>query len=244
MSKGACAGILLCGLLLLTFWICIQGVQRLPDGQFTETDGYFYYWQASLISEHGPLPARDMHRWLPIGRDLGQTLNLYGYVLAYAHKAIVWVFPNLSLYHVCLYLPVVCFCIGLGALCLYFYHTYGWMFSLSACVILATLPGSIERSTAGFGDRDAFCLMLGLLAVVTYLLSIQAETPRKRLIWTLISGFIVFLGGLSWEGFGVFLSVIIVVELWRFLTSETEEGLGLYAVWVCCFVPTLTLASL
>ena len=140
-------------------------------------------------------------------------------------------------------MPVVCFCIGLGALCLYLYLTYGLMFSFTAGVILATLPGSIERSTAGFGDRDAFCLMLGILAVVTYLVSLQTETPRKRLIWTLISGFTVFLGGLSWEGFGVFLSVIIVVELWRFLTTETEERLGLYTVWVCCFVPTLYLAS-
>ena len=117
------------------------------------------------------------------------------------------------------------------------------MFSFTAGLILATLPGSIERSAAGFGDRDAFCLMLGILSVVIYLASLQAGTPHKRLFWTLASGFIVFLGGISWEGFGVFLSVIIVIELWRFLTSETEEGLGHYILWVCCFVPTLYLAS-
>ena len=229
--------------LLLAFWIRVQGVESLPIGQFTETDGYFYYWQASLISEHGHLPARDMHRWLPVGRDLGQTLNLYGYVLAYTQKSVSLIFPNITLYHVCFYMPVVCFCIGLGALCFYLYHTYGLLFSSIVGVLLATLPGSIERSTAGFGDRDAFCLMIGLLAVVTYLTSLETQTPRKRLIWTLISGLIVFLGGISWEGFGVFLSVIIVVELWRFLTTETEEGLGFYALWVCCFVPTLYLAS-
>ena len=243
MSKGARAGILLCCLLLIAFWIRIQGVERLLDGQFTETDGYFYYWQASLITEHGHLPERDIHRWLPLGRDLGQTLNLYGYVLAYIHKAVAWIFPNITLYDICIYMPIVCFCIGLGALCLYLYYTYGLMFSFTAGLILATLPGSIERSAAGFGDRDAFCLMLGIFAVTTYLVSVQAQRPRIRLLWTLISGFFVFLGGLSWEGFGVFLSVIIVVELWRFLTSETEEGLGHYILWVCCFVPTLYLAS-
>ena len=230
-------------LVFLAFWIRIQSVERIRDGQFTETDGYFYYWQASLISEHGHLPVRDMHRWLPLGRDLGQTLNLYGYVLAYTHKAVALVFQNITLYHVCLYMPVICLCIGLGALCLYLYHIYGLMFSFTAGLILVTLPGSIERSTAGFGDRDAFCLMLGILAVVTYLISLEVETPRKQLFWTLASGFIVFLGGISWEGFGVFLSVIIVVELYRFLTSETEEELGLYVLWVCCFVPTLYLAS-
>lgn len=234
---------ILLGILLLSCWIRIQGTERIPDGQFTGNDPYFYYWQASLISEHGHLPARDMNRWLPVGRDLGQTVNLYGYVLAYAHKAIALVFPNITLYHVSLYMPVVCFCIGLGSLCLYLYHAYGLMFSFIAGVILATLPGSIERSTAGFGDRDAFSLMIGILAVVTYLMSIETETPRKRLIWTLVSGFTAFIGGMSWEGFGVFLNVIIVVEMWRFLMSETEDRLGLYVLWVCCFVPTLYLAS-
>ena len=230
-------------LLLLAFWIRVQGIERLPAGQFTETDGYFYYWQAQIISQHGQLPERDMNRWLPIGRDLGQTLNLYGYILAYSHKAVAWMFPNLRLYHVSLYMPAVCFCIGLGALCLFLYHSYGLMFSITAGVILATLPGSIERSSAGFGDRDAFCLMIGILAIITYLTSLRVEHPRYRLLWTLISGFTVFLGGLSWEGFGVFLSVIIVVEIWRFLTSETEERLRIYALWVCCFVPTLYFAS-
>ncbi len=184
-----------------------------------------------------------MHRWLPLGRDLGQTLNLYGYVLAYTHKTVSVVFANVSLYHVTLYTPVICFCIGLGALCLFLYPSYGLMFSLTVGLILATLLGSIERSTAGFGDRDAWCLMMGLLAVLTYLMSLRAERPRQRLLWTLTSGFTVFIGGLSWEGFGVFLSVIIVVECWRFLSTETEEGLSLYLLWVLTFVPTLYAAS-
>ncbi|RKU05853.1 hypothetical protein C6503_26805 [Candidatus Poribacteria bacterium] len=234
---------LLASVLALACWIRIPSGEQCPDGQFTETDGYFYYWQAKLISEHGRLPARDMHRWLPVGRDLGQTLNLYGYVLAYAHKTTAFCFPNVSLYHVVLYMPVICFCIGLGAVCLLLYQTHGWVFSTIAGVILATLPGSIERSTTGFGDRDAWCLMTGILTVITYLISLRAEHPHNRLLWTLVSGFTVFLGGISWEGFGVFLSVIIVVEIWRFLTSETEEGFGLYVLWVCCFVPTLYFVS-
>ena len=232
-----------CCLLLIAAWIRVQGVERLPAGQFTETDAYFYYWQAQLISEHGHLPERDMHRWLPLGRDLEQTLNLYGYVLAYAHKAVAWVFPNISLYHVTLYMPVICFCVGLAALCFFLYHTYGLLFSTTVGILLATLPGSIERSAAGFGDRDAWCLMIGILAVTTYLVSLQVQQKRNRFLWTLISGILTFLGGISWEGFGVFLGVILIVELWRFLTSETEDGLGFYCLWVCTFVPTLYLTS-
>ena len=234
--------ILLAGIVILAFWIRIQGIDMLPSGQFTETDSYLYYWQAQIISEYGHLPERDMNRWLPLGRDLGQTLNLYNYVLAYTHKAVVWLFPNITLYDVTFYMPIFCFCIGLFALCLFLWHTRGFLFATIVGLLLATLPGIIERSVAGFGDRDAFCLMLGILPIITYLTSLEAKTPRNRLIWTLTSGFFVFLGGMSWEGFGVFLSVIMVVELWRFLTTKTEEGLGLYTLWVCCFAPTLYFA--
>lgn len=237
------AWILISLVVFFAFWIRLQGVKNIPEGQFTGADPYLYYWQAQIISENGHLPERDMHRWLPLGRDLGQTLNLYSYALAITHKAIAWGFPNVSLYQVCLYGPVFFFCIGLAALCIFLYRSGGLLLSGMVGVLLATLPGTIDRSAAGFADRDAWCWMLGLLSVITYLVSLEAETPRKRLIWTLTSGFIVFVGGISWEGFGVFLSVILVVELWRFLSSETEERLGLYSLWVLCFVPTLYLAS-
>ena len=237
------AVVLIVSILGIAAFIRLQGTTNVPAGQLTGPDGYFYYWQAQLISEHGKLPERDMNRWLPLGRDLTQTLNLYGYVLAYAHIGIARIFPDVTLYHVIIYTPVVCFCIGLGALCLFFYRTFGILFSSIVGVLLATLPGAITRSTAGFGDRDSWCLMLGILTVTTYLVSLQSQQPRKCLLWTLASGFAMFLGGVSWEGFGVFLSIVLLVEIWRFLTSETEDRLGLYLIWVCTFVPLLYLVS-
>ncbi len=231
--------------------IRIQGTPHIPEGQFTSNDGYFYYWQAELISEHGKLPARDMHRWLPVGRDLGQTLNLYPYVLAYTNKVLSRVFPSISLYHVVFYAPVICFCMGLGVLCLFLYRTYGFLFSSMVGIFLATFPGAMIRSVAGFGDRDSWCLLLGIITVTTYLISLQMSSmclqgvvhKHKRFLWTLTSGFTAFLGCLSWEGFGVFLGVILTVEFWRFLSSETEEGLEFYLLWVCVFVPWVWLVS-
>ena len=235
--------LLFTGGLCLAFLLRVHGSGDIPDGRFTGNDAYFYYWQAHLISENGHLPERDMHRWLPLGRDLGQTLNLYGYVLAYTHKALTVLLPTLSLYHVTFYAPVFFFCLGGAVLCLFLYYTHGTLFSSSVGIILTTLPGTIDRSTAGFGDRDAWCFMLGLLSVTAYLTSLKAHKKKRRLFWTLASGCVVFLGGLSWEGFGVFISIIICVELWRFLTSETEDGLAHYLLWMLTFVPTLWIAS-
>ena len=230
-------------ILFIAFWIRIQGVATIPDGQFTGNDAYLYYWQAQVVSEQGMLPARDMHRWLPLGRDLTQSLNAYSYAIAYIYKAIAVIFPNVSLYQVSLFSPAVCFVLGLGMLCFFLYRNFGLLFSSIVGVLLATLPGVIERSAAGFSDRDSWCLMLGILAVTTYLVSLQAQRPRNRLLWTIASGSTVFLGGISWEGFGVFLSIILCVELWKFLTTDKEGGLGFYFLWVCTFVPILYLAS-
>lgn len=230
-------------ILLASFWIRIQGVDAIPDGQFTGNDPYLHYWQAQIVSEHGRLPTRDMHRWLPLGRDLGQSLNAYAYALAYTHKAITLIFRGVSLYQVALFSPAVCFMLGLGVLCFFLYRHFGLLFSSIVGVLLATLPGIVERSAAGFSDRDSWCLMLGIFAIIPYVASLQAQQPRRRLFLTLASGISVFLGGISWEGFGVFLLVIHSIELSRFLTYEKEEGLGLYLLWVCTFVPTLYLAS-
>ena len=152
--------LLLVAILFLAFWIRIQGIPLILNEQFLEPDCFLYYTQAQTIAEHGRLPERDMHRWLPLGRDNTQLLSLYAYALAYTHKALSVFLPNLSLYHLSLYhwtlyAPTVCFCIGLAALCLFLYRGYGPLFSSLVGFFMATLPSAIGRSTANLRD---YCL--------------------------------------------------------------------------------------
>jgi asparagine N-glycosylation enzyme membrane subunit Stt3 len=123
--KGIGTGLILAGLLFLTFYIRIQGVERIPDGQFTGNDAYLFYKHAQTIAEQGYLPARDMDRWLPLGRDNGQFLSLYAYAIAYTHK----IFPWVSVYDIQHYSPAVCFTLAIGVLFLFFAQCYGVMFA-------------------------------------------------------------------------------------------------------------------
>ncbi len=239
-------GTLFLGILFISIWIRIQGGERLyieigdeTVGLFTENDAYIFHWQAKKIAERGYLPARDMHRWLPIGRDNRQFLSLYAYTIAYIHKA----FPWFSLYHIQLYAPILCFTFGLGVLLLFLARTHGVIFASIVGLLLATLPGSVERSSIGFGDRDAWCWLLGVLAVTSYLWKEQMDTGPRRWIVTALAGITVCLGGLSWEGFGVFVLIILSVELWKFCTTDTENRLKEYILWVLMFVPGLYLLS-
>ncbi len=233
----------LLGLLALAFCIRLQGLEQIPDGQFTSNDAYLYYLQAQSISEHGYLPAVDKHRWLPNGRDNQQLLSLYAYALSYTHRVITKFFYQVSLHHVCLYAPVVCFVIGFGILIIFLTKTYGFSFAAIVAILLATLPGTIDRSTVGFSDRDAWCWMIGILAVTTYLWKEQMQYGKQRWYFTAIAGFFILLGGLSWEGFGFFLLIILSVELWKFCTSNAENDLMEYVLWIFMFIPWLYLIS-
>lgn len=235
--------VVLIAVLFLTFWIRIQGVERIPDEQFTGVDPYLYRWQALTISDKGYLPARDMHRWYPLGRDNGQLLSLFSYAIAYTHKAVGWIFPKLTLYHIQLYAPPVCWTLGLGVLMFFLMQSYGVLFAATAGILLATLPGSIVRSAAGFGDRDAWCWMMAVVVVTSYLWKEQTAPGWRRWFRTALCGFTVFLGGLSWETFGVFVLIIIAVEYWKFCTTDTEVHLKEYILWVLMFVPGLLLLS-
>lgn len=237
------AYLLLLSILLIAFWIRIQGRDNIPEGQFTGKDAYLYYWMTNIISEQGGLPTLDMHRWMPFGRDLEGILPFYSYVPAYVHKGISLFFPEVILYHVALFVPVLCFVFGLGVLCVFLYHTSDIFSACIVGIILATLPITILRSTIGFADRDSWCFLLGVLTVTTYLWKYQTQTPRHRYLLSAVSGAFAFLGGLSWSGFGVFICIILAVEIWQFLISEREETLGEYLIWVLMFVPTLYLFS-
>lgn len=235
--------ILLCAIVLLACWIRVQGTSRLPDGQFTSNDAYLFAGQAQEIAEQEVLPARDMRRWLPHGRDNGQIFPLYAYTIAYTHKAIGWISPKLTLYHIQVYISAICFTLGLGVLCFFLARVYGITFAAIVTLLLATLPGSIERSAAGFGDRDAWCWMLGIFAIISHLWKEGMEPGPRRWIATILAGFTVFLGGLSWEGFGFFVLMIVGVELWKFCSTDTEQHLKEYLLYILMFAPWLYLIS-
>lgn len=243
IAKHFGAFLLFIFILIVAGWIRIQVLNRIPKGQFTSTDAYRYAREVDIITKHWVLPKRDMSRWLPLGRDVEQALNLYPYVIAYTHKLITLLFTNVKPYSVQFFAPVVCFLLGMGILCFFLYRKFGFDIAFTVGLFLAVMPGTVDRSSAGFGDRDSWCWLLGILTVVTYLWKEQTQQKYYRVFLTLLSGFFMLLGGFSWEGFGVFTLVILAVEFWRFLTTDRETRLTEYLLWVFMFVPWLYLFS-
>ncbi len=86
-------------------------------------------------------------------------------------------------------------------------------------------------------------MVLAVLAIVIYLYRERMSSGPRRLIATALCGLVVFLGGLSWEAFGIFVLIILSAELWKFCTTDTENNLKEYILWMLMFVPWLYLIS-
>ena len=90
----------------------------------------------------------------------------------------------------------------------------------------------MARSAAGYADRDAFCLLLGIVALYAYVRRIESESRRAGMLWVTCSGVATGALGLSWEGAGIFVVIIVASEALRFLVGRyTSWDLAEYVLW-------------
>ena len=203
------------------------------DGRFTGNDAYLYYRQAQRIVEEGGLPERDMERWLPLGRDLAYHHNLYSYVLAYSYKTARIFHRDLTLYSVACYAPPVLFVLTALLFAAAIWTCIGMEYALFAGLLFVFSPSIANRTAVGFGDRDAFCLFLGVLMGALYLWQLKSSGQRRRrLVLAGAAGLTAVVGCLAWEGFGLFVLCALIPMAaagWR----DKERAMDLYIFSSC-----------
>ena len=195
---------------LSAFFLRIQTLPNLSDGYLLGTDAYRFFRQAELIDQHGSLPDRDMMRWLPFGRDLAQQLSLSSYLIVSLHRIFRVFSDSWTLYQTTVYYPVICYCAAIVVLYFLIVTIWNRQVALIALAIAAVIPSSLPRSFAGFADRDAFCLFLTLCMSLAYVKGIHSQRSYSAAIWTILSAIFAILLGLTWEGAGLFIAVIVL----------------------------------
>lgn len=227
----------LCFSILLGFSIRTLNLPQLKEKYLLEGDCYRFLRQADIIASKGRLPQIDPMRWQPMGRDLSTHLNLFSYALAYSHRLLQLIQPNLTIYQVALYSSVSCYSLCLLFLYLIWRQIFDPSIGVLAVNLSAIFPSlNLHRSTAGFADRDAFCLLLWLGAFLFYLMSID-NRQIKAIIYAVISGIMAGMLALSWEGCGLATAIIAVWICLQILRGRFEPHDALvYSVWYTCYI--------
>ncbi|RKU18739.1 hypothetical protein C6503_08785 [Candidatus Poribacteria bacterium] len=137
-----------------------------------------------------------------------------------------------------MYYPVILFILTL----IIFFGLTNLLFnksiSLIALTIFATIPATIDRTHAGWVDRDPLSLLTWLACVYFYVKAYQALSQEKRYLpLALLSGISMGALGLTWPGVGL-LSIIIVVfnAAKLFIRSYDQKKFYIYLCW---YIPSV-----
>ena len=227
-------------ILLLSIVLC--GVIRvanisLLEGDVFDPDSARFLRQAKLIVEDGGLPNIDSQRWSPVGVEMDHRLTLFPYVLAGSFKGLSVFAPSLTIEDVAIVFPVI---LSILSGCLLFLlinrltDTYTALLSVNLAVI--SLPW-VARTTAGYVDRDIFVLFIMLASYYFYVRAYQTEPQQKQLLFSAASGVLMALVGLTWEGSGLLIAVIVGIEFIRFITIPFKKFA--FHRYLCWIVPLL-----
>ena len=126
------------------------------------------------------------------------------------------------------------FFFSLSLIVFYFllHRFFGWQTALLTINLCVVVPSTLGRSVVGNVDRDAFCLFLAFVSYYLYLRAYQSNLLRNRLVLGLLSGAVMTLLGLTWQGVGLFISIIVFLNfILFFLPTYRHSDFYLYLAW-------------
>ena len=205
----------------------------LLQGDVFDPDSARFLRQAKLIVEDGELPDVDNQRWSPIGIEMEHRLTVFPHVLAGLFKGLSLLVSSLTLEDVAILFPIIFSVLSGGMLYLLINRltdTYTALLSVNLAII--SWPW-VARTTAGYADRDALVLFFTIASYYFYVRAYQTKPRRKQLLFSFASGILMALVGLTWEGSGLLIVVIVGVEFIRFITRPFKKWeLYRYLCWI------------
>ena len=197
-----------------------------------DPDSARYLRQAEIILEQGQLPSTDMLRQYPIGKGSETQLSVYPYTLAALYKGVSLLFRSVTLEQIGMFSSLFFFSLSLIVFYLLLHRLLGWQTALLTINLCVVVPSTLGRSVIGNVDRDAFCLFLALVSYYLYLRAYQSNPLRNRLMLGLLSGAVMILLGLTWQGVGLFISIIVFLNfILFFLPTYRHSDFYLYLAW-------------
>lgn len=219
--------------LLMSVLVRTLNFSNLEQTHVLDADSARYLRYTQIFVEDGTVPEQDRQRRYPVGVSQAEQLLLFPWLLATLYRLFAVLFPWVDVEHLSAIYPLL-------------FSTLSWLvlFFLIArlldkevallCVNISvwTLP-ILHRSVAGNLDRDLFCLFLALASYYFFVRSYQTQIFVHRLIFSVTSGVIMALLGLTWQGVGLFTSIIVCFYFIQFgLNTYRKSEFFLYLLWL------------
>lgn len=152
----------------------------------------------------------DLFMLAPLGGKLEWDHFLY-YFSAFLYKGIS-LFMKIPLFTFLFYLPLFFSAIFIVVLYVFTARYGGHLAGIISCLFIGLAPIFLQRSHAGWFDKDILNLLFPLLILWTYALASVKASLRQKTFWICFSAFWVGLFSFSWTHWWFVFFIIIIYE--------------------------------
>ena len=228
-------------LILVGLYIRSKSIPILKGKYLIEQDAYLFLRYTEYIVEHGKIMSLDLMRNYPAGFDPQGENILISYILAYFYKIIHFFIPNLTISELVILYPLLTFIISIILFYLLVKKLTNSKISLIATAYLIVIPPFIQRTMAGFSDKEPMGILLMFLTFYLYITALQSKTIKHEICFGILAGISTGLMGLIWGGVQFVLIIIpmfILIEL--ILDRITNKEIYIYIPWIFFSILILT----
>src|SRR3989344_1316016 len=212
--------------------IRIQNLGLMQGKYILELDPYYFLRMARAILATGSAPVVDMMRYYPLGHETASENIFLSYVFVYLYKFLALFFPGITLEQAVIFYPVIFFVIGL--ICFFFLarSLFNIHVAFFSTLFLAVIPAYLQRTMAGFADKEAMGLTFMYLTFLLFIKGHMTHSWTKAILLGLTAGAATGLMGLSWGGFKFALIIIAIFYFMLFILEKLEDRhIILYGSW-------------
>lgn len=208
-KRKALAAAIVAAIAIVAFYVRIQRI-FLYGYYLDEADPYFMYWGTNYMVEHGIsswyslTPSNNATKifWYPWGRDIAHT----DYPLNMMLTAITYPIAKLMGFTVLqwsvLQPPIA------GALIVIFSYLIareigGELAGIFSAFIAAVIPGTLDRTNAGFYVKLGMVQPILLLGIYLFIKMLKARGFKWQMVLAVISGIAISLVAWSWGGYQI-----------------------------------------
>ena len=236
LNKKALCLVLLALVILIGAFIRIQNLPLLQDKYTIELDTDYFLRMTETINEKGYLPQNDTLRYAPIGFDSRDENNFLSFTMVYTYKTLHFFNKSITLEKAVILHPVIFFILGMIAFYFLIKEIFDEYTALIASLLLVIIPAYLQRTMAGFSDKESIGMFLMFLALLFIIKSEKEKKPTISGIYSLLSGIITGLMGLAWGGFKFSIIIIAAYYLMLFLLGKiTLRSVTNYTLWMIPF---------
>src|SRR3989344_1221637 len=233
--------ILVYGILLVIILLAFSGrmdpMPRLIDsstGDYIpiEVDSFVFLRYAQDILVNGTQSSVDTLRYYPDGYKNEGEFSLLATVIVYLYKVLHAFNDKVTLGYADALYPALAFAISLVFFFLFVRKVFDYRAALLATVWLAFIPTYVQRTIAGFSDKESLGMLFFFMSLYFFVVSFFNEDRKKAIVFGIISGVCAALMGKVWGGvrflflvIGVF--ILIEIMLNRVKKTETYS----YTAW-------------